>query len=138
MLVYPLMVLLFAGSLWLIFAPSSEDKEKERQGQGFNTDMPLPEDSKIIGDKAKAYEQQQLEKRQKQRRGMVGDLSSFVGRHGRETGYDSCTGRLPPDTGRNAPKGKGEPATYGHPFFGYCQQAAEHLAGHVLRAAEGG
>ncbi len=39
--------------------------------------MPQPEDSKIIGDKAKAYEQQLLEKRQKQRRGMVGDLSSF-------------------------------------------------------------
>ena len=54
MLVYPLMVLLFAGCMWLIFAPSSEDKEKERQGQGFNTDMPMPEDSKIIGDKAKA------------------------------------------------------------------------------------
>ena len=77
MLVYPLMGLLFLGCLWLIFAPSSEDREKARQGQGFNTDMPLPEDSKIIGDKAKAYEQLQLENRQKERRGMVGDLSSF-------------------------------------------------------------
>lgn len=77
MLVYPLMVLLFAGSLWLIFTPSSEDKEKERQGQGFNTDMPLPEDSKIIGDKAKAYEQHDLENKRKERRGMVGDLSAF-------------------------------------------------------------
>lgn len=77
MLVYPLMVLLFAGSLWLIFAPSPEDKEKAEQGQGFNTDMPLPEDSKIIGDKAKAYEQQDLENKRKERRGMVGDLSAF-------------------------------------------------------------
>lgn len=77
MLVYPLMGLLFLGCMWLIFAPSSEDREKARQGQGFNTDMPLPEDSKIIGDKAKAYEQLQLENRQKERRGMVGDLSSF-------------------------------------------------------------
>ena len=63
--------------MWLIFAPSSEDKEKERQGQGFNTDMPMPEDSKIIGDKAKAYEQQDLENKRKERRGMVGDLSAF-------------------------------------------------------------
>lgn len=78
MLVYPLMVLTFLGCMWLIFAPSQENREKERQGQGFNTDMPQPEDSKIIGDKAKAYEQQLLEKRQKQRRGMVGDLSSFL------------------------------------------------------------
>lgn len=77
MLVYPLMVLLFVGCLWLIFAPSSEDKEKAEQGQGFNTDMPLPEDSKIIGDKAKAYEQQDLENKRKERRGMVGDLSAF-------------------------------------------------------------
>ena len=77
MLVYPLMGLLFLGCLWLIFAPSSEDREKAKQGQGFNTDMPLPEDSKIIGDKAKAYEQLQLENRQKERRGMVGDLSAF-------------------------------------------------------------
>ena len=77
MLVFPLMGLTFLGCMWLIFAPSQEDREKERQGQGFNTDMPQPEDSKIIGDKAKAYEQQLLEKRQKQRRGMVGDLSSF-------------------------------------------------------------
>lgn len=77
MLVFPLMGLTFLGCMWLIFAPSQEDREKERQGQGFNTDMPQPEDSKIIGDKAKAYEQQQLENRQKQRRGMVGDLSSF-------------------------------------------------------------
>ena len=42
MLVYPLMGLLFLGCLWLIFAPSSEDREKAKQGQGFNTDMPLP------------------------------------------------------------------------------------------------
>lgn len=77
MLVFPLMGLTFLGCMWLIFAPSQEDREKERQGQGFNTDMPQPKDSKIIGDKAKAYEQQLLEKRQKQRRGMVGDLSSF-------------------------------------------------------------
>ena len=77
MLVYPLMVLLFAGCMWLIFAPSSEEKEKAEQGQGFNTDMPLPEDSKIIGDKAKAYEQQDLENKRKERRGMVGNLSAF-------------------------------------------------------------
>ena len=77
MLVYPLMGLLFLGCLWLIFAPSSEDREKAKQGQGFNTDMPMPEDSKIIGDKAKAYEQQDLENKRKERRGMVGDLSAF-------------------------------------------------------------
>ena len=77
MLVYPLMVLTFLLCMWLIFAPSQKDGGKERQGLGFNTDMPLPENSGIIGDKAKAYEQQQLENRKKERRGMVGDLSAF-------------------------------------------------------------
>ena len=77
MLVYPLMVLTFLGCMWIIFAPSQKDGGKERQGLGFNTDMPLPENSGIIGDKAKAYEQQQLENRKKERRGMVGDLSAF-------------------------------------------------------------
>lgn len=43
MLVYPLMGLTFLGCMWLIFSPSQEDREKERQGQGFNTDMPQPE-----------------------------------------------------------------------------------------------
>lgn len=77
LLVYPLMGLTFLGCMWLIFAPSQEDREKVRQGQGFNADMPQPENSGIIGDKAKAYEQQRLENRQKERRGMVCDLSSF-------------------------------------------------------------
>ena len=77
MLVYPLMGRLFLGCRWLIFAPSSEEKEKAEQGQGFNTDMPLPENSNIIGDKAKAYEQHDLENKRKERRGMVGDLSAF-------------------------------------------------------------
>lgn len=77
MLVYPLMGLTFLGCMWLIFAPSQEEGGKARQGLGFNTDMPLPENSGIIGDKAKAYEQQRMENRQRERRGMVGDLSSL-------------------------------------------------------------
>ena len=89
MLVYPLMGLLFLGCLWLIFAPSSEDREKAKQGQGFNTDMPLPEDSKIIGDKAKAYEQLQLENRQK-------EVLVLARRRGK-AGHGGCIGRLPPD-----------------------------------------
>ena len=77
LMVYPLMVLTFIGCLWLIFAPSAKEKEDGKQGQGFNTDMPLPEDESIIGDKVKAYEQLMLEKRRKERGNMVGDLSSL-------------------------------------------------------------
>ena len=54
MLIYPLMGLMFLGSMWLIFSPSAEDKEQEQSGTGFNTEMPLPTDAVIIGDKEKA------------------------------------------------------------------------------------
>jgi len=35
------MFLLFAGSMWLIFAPS--EKEEEKQSKGFNTEVPDPQ-----------------------------------------------------------------------------------------------
>ena len=64
LLVYPLMVLLFAGSMWLIFAPSSADKAKEDAGKGFNIEMPAADSTGIIADKRKAYEAAEMEQRQ--------------------------------------------------------------------------
>ena len=64
LMVYPLMGLLFLGSMWLIFAPS-EERDVNRDTVGaFNADIPLPENDGIIGDKRKAYEQAQVEKKQ--------------------------------------------------------------------------
>lgn len=77
MLVYPLMGLMFLGSLWLIFAPSAEEKAAEQAGTGFNTDMPLPTDAGIIGDKEKAYEQAKLEEQRRERNRAVHDLASL-------------------------------------------------------------
>lgn len=79
MIVYPLMGLMFLGSMWLIFAPSAKEKEQEQAGTGFNTDMPLPTGVVIIGDKEKAYEQASLEARQKERDRAVQDLASLFG-----------------------------------------------------------
>lgn len=64
LLVYPLMGLLFLGSMWLIFAPSDKKDEGGETVGAFNADIPLPENDGIIGDKRKAYEQAQLEKKQ--------------------------------------------------------------------------
>ena len=64
LLVYPLMGLLFLGSMWLIFAPSDKKDEGEETVGAFNADIPLPENDGIIGDKRKAYEQAQVEKKQ--------------------------------------------------------------------------
>ena len=77
MLVYPLMGLLFIGSMWLIFAPSGKDKDKAQQGVGFNTEMPLPAESGIIADKRTAYEQARLEEKQKERRSQMNDLAAL-------------------------------------------------------------
>ena len=77
MLVYPLMGLLFIGSMWLIFAPSGKDKDEAQQGVGFNTEMPLPAESGIIADKRTAYEQARLEEKQKERRAQMNDLAAL-------------------------------------------------------------
>ena len=77
MIVFPAMGLLFLGSMWLIFAPSEKDKEKEKLGQGFNIEMPSPENGGIIGDKQKAYELAQLEDKQKSRNRQMQDLASL-------------------------------------------------------------
>lgn len=76
LIVYPLMVLLFIGSMWLIFAPS--ETEKAEQGQGFNTDIPSPADNQLLGDKAKAYEQDLFNRKQAERR-QIQDLGSMFG-----------------------------------------------------------
>ena len=75
LMVYPLMGLLFLGSMWLIFAPS-EEREVNRDTVGaFNADIPLPENDGIIGDKRKAYEQAQAERRQAEK---VRSLEDFA------------------------------------------------------------
>ena len=76
LIVYPLMVLLFIGSMWLIFTPS--ETEKAEQQQGFNTDIPSPTDNQLLGDKAKAYEQDLFNRKQVERR-QIQDLASMFG-----------------------------------------------------------
>ena len=47
--VYPLMFLLCLGSFYLIFSPSGQEQERQDKGQGFNTEIPSPEDSRPDG-----------------------------------------------------------------------------------------
>ncbi|MCM1152001.1 MAG: conjugative transposon protein TraM [Alistipes senegalensis] len=77
LLVYPLMGLLFIGSMWLIFAPSEKEKAEAQQGIGFNTEMPLPAESGIIADKRTAYERAQMEEKQRERRAQMNDLAAL-------------------------------------------------------------
>ena len=75
LIVYPLMFIIFAIVMWLIFAPS-EERDVNRDTVGaFNADIPLPENDGIIGDKRKAYEQAQAERRQAEK---VRSLEDFA------------------------------------------------------------
>lgn len=76
-IIYPLMFLLFAGSMWLIFAPS--EKEEEKQAKGFNTEVPDPMVAELIGDKKKAYEKEMMEQKEQERSRAMQSLSSIFG-----------------------------------------------------------
>ena len=64
MIVFPLMFLAFAGSMYLIFAPSGKEDVNVESVGGFNADIPLPAEDGIIADKQKAYEQAMLNRKQ--------------------------------------------------------------------------
>lgn len=78
MLVYPLIFIVFAGAMWLIFAPSSGETEESIQA-GFNVDVPLPHEKGLLGDKKEAYEQDAFEKQQKEKMGTLQDFDIAFG-----------------------------------------------------------
>ena len=77
MLIYPLFVLLFIGSMWLIFAPSG-DKD-EQQPDGFNSELPIPKDEAIVGDKRTAYEQEAMQNKQNEKMRNLQDFAFMLG-----------------------------------------------------------
>ena len=66
--VYPLMFLLCLGSFYLIFSPSGQERERQDKGQGFNTEIPSPEDSRLEGNKKDAYEKALMEQESRKRK----------------------------------------------------------------------
>lgn len=76
-IIYPLMGLIFAVVMWLIFAPSETEKAQEQVG--FNTDVPAPADNKLVDDKQTAYEQEMLSRKQQERKSQMQDLASMFG-----------------------------------------------------------
>lgn len=77
MVVFPLMFLLFAGAMWLIFAPSG--KEKEAAKEGLNTDLPTPKESGIIGGKIDAYTQEAMQNKQQEKMRSLQDFAFALG-----------------------------------------------------------
>ena len=79
MLVYPLMGLVFLGSMYLIFAPSEKDEAKVESVGGFNADIPQPKGDGIISDKKTAYEQEQMENKQADKMRSLQDFAFSLG-----------------------------------------------------------
>lgn len=79
MLIYPLMGLVFLGSMYLIFAPSSTEDEKVESVGGFNADIPQPKGDGIISDKKTAYEQEQMQNKQADKMRSLQDFAFSLG-----------------------------------------------------------
>ena len=133
LMVYPLMGLLFLGSMWLIFAPS-EERDVNRDTVGaFNADIPLPENDGIIGDKRKAYEQAQAEKQQAEK---VRSLEDFA--FSEESDMDGVEMELPDSEPEREPFRDYSDNGGRQPFFRYRLPGHQPSARLVLRGTEGG
>lgn len=77
-LVFAGMFLLFIGCMWLIFAPSEEDRLKEEKNVGFNPELPDPRGAGIEADKIAAYEQADMRRRQKEKMRTLEDFSALA------------------------------------------------------------
>jgi conjugative transposon TraM protein len=97
--VFALMGIICAGCIYLIFAtPSGKAKQA---GAGFNTEIPLPKEATLIGDKRDAYEREHIKQQQSERMRSLEDFSSLFGEKAIETDDDLSliTDRPAPQTG---------------------------------------
>lgn len=82
MLIMPLFFLIFGGAMWLIFAPSDGEKEPVAGTVGFNSEIPMPKDEGIIGDKRDAYEREAMKQKEQERMRSLQDFSSMFDQDG--------------------------------------------------------
>ncbi len=79
MIIFPLMFLVFAGSMYLIFAPSGDKETPTEAVGGFNADIPQPAGDGIIADKQKAYEAEQMNRKQQDKIKSLQDFGFTLG-----------------------------------------------------------
>ena len=78
-LVLPLFFLIFGAAMWLIFAPSGKEKEEDTQRAGLNTELPVPEEDGLVGDKREAYEQEAMQQKQQEKMQSLQDFALMLG-----------------------------------------------------------
>ena len=92
LLIYPLFFLLFAGSMWLIFAPSTNQKEKTGQSAGLNTDLPMPKEKGMVENKREAYEQEAIKQKEKEKKRSLSDFAYLLEEEQSKKGQDRRSG----------------------------------------------
>src|SRR5665647_3008398 len=92
LLIYPLFVLLFAGSMWLIFAPSTNQKEKAGQPAGLNTDLPMPKEKDMVENKREAYEQEAVRQKDKEKKRSLADFAYLLEKEQSKKGQEQYPG----------------------------------------------
>lgn len=83
--IYPIFFLIFAACIWLIFSPSEKERAEEEKGKGFNTEIPSPQQQQMEGNKMTAYQQEELAKKDKQRKGTFQEMASLFGKAKNDT-----------------------------------------------------
>lgn len=78
-LVYMLLVLVFIGVMYWIFAPSKAEKEKKQTEQGINVEIPEISGGELPEDKETAYKLAENEQKENERQWTMGTLSDFFG-----------------------------------------------------------
>lgn len=73
MMVYPLLFIIFAAAMWLIYGVTGSDEQP--QMAGLNTSLPTPEQSGIVEDKREAYLQQEMEQKERAKRQSLQDFA---------------------------------------------------------------
>lgn len=74
-LIFSLMGIICISCVYLIFKPSS--KQKELENIGLNDSVPQPSEAAMQVDKQKAYEQEMLEEKEQQKRNTLTTLSDY-------------------------------------------------------------
>ncbi|RUT71562.1 conjugative transposon protein TraM [Flavobacterium cupreum] len=108
-LVFVLMGILFLGCMYLIFKPSSSEKEIENIG--LNDAVPQASDAIMQADKQKAYEQEMLEEKDQEKQSALTTLSDYWNEGSSADNSTAVPDEEDPDNGTGVGTGKsGNPA----------------------------
>lgn len=77
LLVFAGLGVLFLISLWLIFSPSAEERQKEERTAGLNETVPQATDGELPDDKLKGYELGRDEEKESHRQETLGNLYDY-------------------------------------------------------------